>query len=124
MPEFSLSVYRYCARNKLGRIGHMSGAARMHHQPGVGKAMHEFARAAGMIEVYVRDEYVRYIGRVEVLCLQYLYQAGNRRRGAGIDQRSFAAFDNQVNGGQARAKVIGINSADAELIVSDARQMT
>jgi hypothetical protein len=102
----------------------MPGAARVYHQLGVGKTMHEFPRAAGVIEVYMRDEYIRYISRIEILCLQHLYQAGNGRRGAGIDQCTFAAFDHQVNGGQARAKVIGINSADAELIVSDARQMT
>ena len=48
----------------------MPCASGMHHQSGVRKLMHEFTRAAGMVQMYVGEEYVGHIRGRKVFFLR------------------------------------------------------
>ena len=82
--------------------------------------MHEFTRAAGMIQMYMREKYVGYILGRKVFFAQCVHYAGHGGRGSAIHERGLAILPYQVNRGQSRAQIVGIDRADAVVVISDA----
>ena len=97
----------------------MPCASGMHHQSGIRKLMHEFTRAASMVQMYVGEEYVGHIRGRKVFFTQCVHYPGDGGRGSGIHERGLAILPNQVNRCQSLAQIVGINRADAVVVISD-----
>src|SRR5687768_10648962 len=57
-PEFCFPINRHCTGDKPGGIGHVPRTPGMHHQLRIPKPVHEFTRAASMVEMYVGEEHI------------------------------------------------------------------
>ena len=97
----------------------MTRAARMHYQPGVGEAPHEFSGTPGVVQMNMRDEHIHDIFRRQVLFLQHFQHSGNGRCGSSLHQSSFAPVRDQVYRSQSRPQIVRIDSADAIVVIVD-----
>ena len=114
-----VAIHGARAGDELGGVEHVRRAARMHHAGGARQRAHERARAAGMVEVHVREEQeVHRVGRD----LQLFERREDQRNGrvrAGVDDRRAAARDDDVRGIHLRPHVFRVDGGDA---VGECRQ--
>ena len=107
------------AGDELGGLDEMRRAARMQHRPRVRQLLHQLARAAGVVQVHVREENVvhRLAGDAEPSSAAE--QIGNGMRRADVDERGPAAVLDDVRGREPGPHVFGIDGTDAVRMASE-----
>ena len=93
----------------------------MQHRHGVRQLAHQQPRAAGVIQVHVRQQQeVHRLARHAEL-RQRGQQEGNREVGSDVNECGTSRIDDDVGGGMTRVEVLGVHRADAVRVTIECR---
>lgn len=112
------AIYRRRAGDQLGWIDNMPRAPRMNDALCVRQMLHRLARAARMVEMYVREEHIIDRANVDIDPLQTVEQRADTGIRASVDDRSTVAFEDQVTGIEPRPHEPGIYADNAASVSS------
>src|SRR5437667_59903 len=109
----ALAVDRAGAGHELRRVDHVRCAARMQQRPRVGELLHQAPRAAGVIEMHVRQQQVVDGFPRNAELREPGEQIRDGRVGPHIDEGRASRVDDDVRGGVPRIQVLAVDGADA-----------
>ncbi len=113
------SVHRDRRGEQRRRIDHVSRAPRVHGHARVGQVCQQQARRAGMVQVHMGQDHVVDLLGCDVAGTQRRDHARHRGAVRGVDDRGAPVLDDQVDRGQHRSLVAGVDRADPVVVVED-----
>jgi len=102
--------------DQLCRIDQMRRAARVQHRARIRQCLHQSARAAGMIQMHVRQKDKIDCAAGDTELLERGEQIRHRVRRARVDKGGAAAMLDDVRGCHSRAPVLGIHRGNAGFV--------
>ncbi len=106
------AVHSHAARDQLARIDEVLRPPGMNDGTRVGKLAHQGPRAAGVIQMDVRQQHEIDLLTRDIEPLERFEQARNRAIGTGVDERRSSLLQNQVACVQPRPHIKGVDGVN------------
>ena len=94
LARASLAVHGLGACPQLRRVDHVGRAARVQHATGIRQVRQQFAGAAGVVEVHVREKDGLDVAAIQPCAFERIEQERHGVVGAGVHERRAPGLDN------------------------------